>query len=293
VYCYTAYGLNVRSEFAFPELEVAENGSDVLIRLGTLNGLVRRSINERNAFLGETPNVGTFLVQDGCEIVVDPSPGVDEALLRTIILGPILAVLLRQRGLFVLHASSIAVHGAAVAFLGGSGYGKSTLAEAFYGRGYGIITDDLMAVHIGADRLWVFPGYPHVKLLPDTVCSLGYALAALPLLHSQTEKRVHYILSRLPQLSLPLKRLYVLASGPHNEIEPLQPQDAFVELTRNSRAIGLLRSPNFVMTHFHQCARLVEGVSICRLKRPSSLLALADTVRLVEEDLSSVSSSQR
>lgn len=290
MYFYTFYGLSVCSEFAFPELGVTENGSDVLIRLGTLNGSVQMSRSEHNSFLGETPNVGTFWVRDGCEIVVAPSPGVDEAVLRTIILGPILAVLLRQRGLFVLHASSIAVHGAAVAFLGGSGYGKSTLAEAFYNRGYGVITDDMTAVHIGSNHPCVFPGYPQVKLLPDTVGALGYALAEFPLLHSQTEKRVHYTTSRFPQLPLPLKRLYVLASGLHNEIEPLQPQDAFVELMRNSRAIGLLRSSNFVITHFHQCARLVEIVPVCRLKRPSSLFALADTVRLVEEDLSSVSS---
>jgi hypothetical protein len=290
VYFYTLYGLHVGSEFAFPELEVAENVPDVFIRLGTLNGSVQRSRSEPNSFLGETPNVGTFLVRDGCEIVVAPSPGVDEAVLRTLILGPILAVLLRQRGLFILHASSIAVHGAAIAFLGGSGYGKSTLAAAFYSRGYGVITDDMMAVRIGRDRLCVFPGYPHVKLLPDTVEALGYALADLPLLHAQTEKRVHYTMSRFPQLPLLLKRLYVLASGSYPEIEPLQPQEAFVELMRNSRAIGLLRRPNFVIEQLHQCAKFVEIVPIYRLQRPSSLLALTDTVRLVEEDLSSVSS---
>jgi hypothetical protein len=281
---YTAFGLGICSELAFPELVGAGKAWDVTIRLRQLKGLARAVPDSENCFLGETANVGMFLVRDGREIIVDPSPGADEALLRTIILGPIFAVLLRQRGLLVLHASAIATNGAAIAFLGGAGCGKSTLALTFYTRGYGVITDDVMPVQIGTGHATIFPGYPQAKMWPDTAASLGYAFERLCPLHSQSEKRIYPLLDGFPQTSLPLKRVYVVGIGSCNEIEPLRPREAFVELVRNSRAVNLLRSSPFLNAHFHQCARLVEAIPMRRLKRQPSFSALSDVARLVEED---------
>src|SRR2546426_9378375 len=44
-------------------------------------------------------------------------------------LGPVLAVLLHQRGRLVLHASGVALDGCAVAFLGGSGWNATARSE--------------------------------------------------------------------------------------------------------------------------------------------------------------------
>lgn len=285
MYLYTAYGLGIFSELALPELIVAEQASDVSIRLKNLDSPVQEAVKGKNCFRGGTEDVGSFLVQDGREIVIYPCPGADEALLRTLVLGPILSVLLRQRGLLVLHASSIAIQGSSIAFLGGSGWGKSTLAEAFYRRGHGIVSDDVTAVQIGTDRPRVIPSYPHIKLLPDAAGSLQ---GEEPIqLHAQTEKCSYPVPNGFPHTPLPLQRLYVLAVGTRNEIEPLSPQDAFVELVRHSRAVILLKSPDFVGAHLQQCARLVKEVPICSLTRQPSLSVLADVVQLVEEDLAS------
>src|SRR5882724_4639290 len=62
--------------------------------------------------------VGTFLVRDGVEILVDAVPGVPDGIVRLYLLGPVFAALLRQRGLLVLHASAVAIGGEAVGFLG-------------------------------------------------------------------------------------------------------------------------------------------------------------------------------
>jgi hypothetical protein len=270
---------------ALPELVVAEDASDVVICTGNLDAAMQAGTQRGNNFLGEVPNVGTFFVQDGCKIVIDPLAGIDEVLLRPIILGPILAILLRQRGLFVLHASSIAVNGTAVAFLGASGCGKSTLATAFYNRGYNIITDDLMPVQVRAGYHYVLPGSPNVRLLPDAAAVLGSAVRDLPYLYLQSGKHIHRTTREFPQTLLPLKYIYVLTIDICHKIEPLQPRDAFVELVRHSRAMGLLKNSHFVTSHFYQSARLVKDVSIRRLQRPLSFAALSDTVTLVEKDL--------
>jgi ABC-type glutathione transport system ATPase component len=76
--------------------------------------------------------VGAFLVRGGREIMIDAVPGVDARTLRLSLLGPALALVLHQRGRFVLHASTVAVAGSAIAFLGEKGWGKSTIAAALY-----------------------------------------------------------------------------------------------------------------------------------------------------------------
>jgi hypothetical protein len=285
LYRYTAYGLSIHSELALPELLGEEKASDVTIRVRKLESLGRTATGDGNSFLGAAANVGVFAARNGREIIIDPVPGVDEALLRTFLLGPIFAVLLRQRGLLVLHASATVWNGAALAFMGGSGLGKSTLALSFYARGCAIITDDLMAVRVGPAPPEVPPGYPRVKLLPDAAAALGYAFEKLPALHTVSEKHVCPVTRGFPQLSLPLRRIYMLETGSRNEIVPLSPQEAFVGLMRNSRAVGLLTGPHFASSHLHHCARLVKDVPIHRLRRKPSLLALADLVQSIEEDL--------
>jgi len=48
--------------------------------------------------------------------VVEPEPGAEEAILRLYLLGPVLGILLHQRGFLVLHASVVSMAGAAVVF---------------------------------------------------------------------------------------------------------------------------------------------------------------------------------
>src|SRR3989441_9254395 len=119
------------------------------------------------------PGVGRFLVREGREIVVEPSPKVTEAALRAFLLGPVLAVALHQRGRLVHHASAVALDGGAVAFLGGSGRGKSTLAGTLYRRGHRLIADDVLVVSDAADGPCAWPGIPQLKLWPDTAAALG------------------------------------------------------------------------------------------------------------------------
>jgi hypothetical protein len=196
-----------------------------------------------------------------------------------------MAVLLRQRGFAVLHASAIAINGGAIAFLGKSGWGKSTLAEAFYARGYGVVTDDVMAIHLDGVHPHVSPGSPSIKLFPDAADFFGCDVRGSRSVHSQTEKRAHCVALRFPQGSLPLRRMYVLAIGERNEITSLEPRDVFVELARNSRAVVLLRDAASRDAHLRQCAQLAAQVPVFRLSRRPALSALPDLVGLVEADL--------
>ena len=71
-------------------------------------------------------------MRGGQEVIVEPSPDADERAVRLCLLGPIVALIPHQRGRLILHASAVAVGGDAIAFLGGQGWGKSTIAAALH-----------------------------------------------------------------------------------------------------------------------------------------------------------------
>lgn len=285
MYVYTAYNLGIHSELPLPELIPSDKPADVVVRFGKLTNLQQKRSNGGDYLLAEIEGFGMLLVQKGREIVLDPDPGVDESVVRMFLLGAIICILLRQRGLLVLHASSVVINGVAVAFMGESGWGKSTLAESFHSHGYSILTDDVMAIQLDSQQPMVIPGFPQIKLWPDAAASLGHALDSLPLLHSQTVKRIHKLKDGFLQQSVPLKRVYVLAGGTHPEIIPLEPQQSFAELVRHSREMQALTAPEFLSAHFHQCTTLINQVSICSLRRQRSLAALPDLVKLIEKDI--------
>ena len=286
MFSYTAYELGINSEINLPGLTAATNTlQDVFVHLENLD--TKASAETRSAlyFLGQTTGVATFLVRNGNEIIIDPLPGADDALVSAILLGPILSVLLRQRGLAVIHASGIVRDGAGVAFIGDSGCGKSTLAAAFYKRGYTVVTDDVMAVRLEAGGPQVLPGYPSIRLLPDTAAFLGCKDSATHNVHSQTDKMAHCVSSKFPQKSMPLRRMYVLARGEQDEIQPLQPQEIFGELVRNSRALTLMRDPESLRNSFapmHQAGRGCAGLPFATTPRPD---CASEVVELIEKDL--------
>jgi hypothetical protein len=295
VFSYEAYGLGISSALPLPELAVKEVTTDVVVHFGKVDSGPLRAINASHAFWATSDEAyyvferaGKFLVRSGYEILIDPLPDADERILRLSLLGPALGLILLQRGHCVLHASAVAVAGEAVAFLGGHGWGKSTLAAALHARGHDMITDDVTAICLDMDYPMVRPSFPQFKLWPESLRMLGESLDALPLLHPDFEKRVKHVLGGVAQTAQPLKCLYVLAKEPSVAITPLCPQEALLELMRHS--YGTRFGPQFLQVigieaYFLQCTSLVKQIRICRLKRPPGFSALSEVARLVEEDL--------
>jgi hypothetical protein len=99
------------------------------------------------------------------------------------------------------------------------------------------------------------------------------------------EKRIRRVTDGFLQDPLPLRQVYVLAEGKTQEVEPLRPQEALIELVRHSYLVNVLRPLGEASSHFLQCASLAKNISIYRLKRPRSLRKLSALARMVEENL--------
>jgi hypothetical protein len=285
---YLTYGMRIRSELALPELPTTDGATDVIIRFGrvdvphsSVDGL--QWTNEDEACLS-FERIGSFLVRQGHEIVVDPAPGEDERWVRNAVMGPVMGILLYQRGWLTLHASSTAVDGMVVAFMADRGWGKSTMAAAMVARGHDLVADDITAVETREDDPKVAPGYPLLKLWPEAIASIKEDPAALPEIAPGAHKRSMRVHRDPPPTLLSLGCIYVLDVGQALEIEPLRPQEALTELIRNTYGRKLLQTVK-PASHLQHCANVVNSVPIRRLRRPQSLEALSDVVQRVEGDL--------
>ena len=81
-------------------------------------------------FLLRVPGMVRFLLRDGAAIDYEAEANAQPGDLAAFVIGAAFGLLLHQRGLVTVQASSVCVKGKAVLFLGASGVGKSTLAAA-------------------------------------------------------------------------------------------------------------------------------------------------------------------
>jgi hypothetical protein len=110
------------------------------------------------------------------DIVADPSlrdgvarpwPGVDPGVLSVLIPGSVMAARLILDGRLVLHASAFEVGDSALAVVGGSGMGKSTLGALAVLAGYRLVSDDVLRVGVDSGVLKVWPGGAESRLRPS------------------------------------------------------------------------------------------------------------------------------
>jgi hypothetical protein len=157
------------------------------------------------------------------------------------LLGPILAFVLRLRGIICLHAAVIAAEDGCFAILAPAGHGKSTIAAACARRGWGILTEDLCAIERRDDRFWVVPSYPRIRLWPDAVAGLFGSADALPRITPDNpawDKRYLDLTGdgfSFQATPLPLRAVYTHERRENAvpTFEPLSPADALVTLLTN------------------------------------------------------------
>jgi hypothetical protein len=275
---YRAYGLVLDSALPLPELDATRASPDVAIRLSRDRfdrDATRPCRRMPDGWLLSRPPAGDFYVRGGREILIAPDGGRAPDFLREILLGPAMAMLLHERGRFILHASAVELDGAAVAFLGDSGDGKSTLALALRDRGCRILTDDVLAIDLQGSRAVAIPAYPQIRLVEK----------------GTSGKRAVPVPRDFVDEPRPLACAYVLAPGRRGTaIEQLEPQASFLELVRHSYCAPLVEQTGAPL-HFAQCGTLLTAMPVFRLAFERDLTALpllADAIRAHVKDVASV-----
>jgi hypothetical protein len=193
----------------------------------------------------------------------------------------------------VLHASAVSIDGTAVVFAGGKGWGKSTLAAYLQGQHCRLVADDIVALTVGErGEARVLPGFPQVKLWPNSVDFLGLEIAKMARLQPDLDKWGHRIKGEFSTAPLPLGQIYILDLGEQIEIELLTQQSAFIELVRHSYLAHYLNVTGTVSSYFEHCSKIVRSIPVFSLKRPRSLNLLPEIADCLKENLVRLSSDQ-
>lgn len=236
-----------------------------------------------------------------------------DGILETYLLGVLMATLLRQRGFLVLHACCVAKDGKAVAFVGESGWGKSTLSEYFCQHGYTLLSDDVLAIRVGAahsdenhfdagspntaapdaegrsdrdERPVAIPGYPQIRLRAEAGRLLRTDFDELPLVNEGNSKR-YTVPDAFPNRPFPLHKVYLLEPGygEKNTLEPMDKRTALLRLSLHARATNLIHAPSYRAQLLRQCEKLVHHVPVDRLRRVRDLNRLHEIKALVDRDI--------
>ncbi|NJN31121.1 MAG: hypothetical protein HC824_12330 [Synechococcales cyanobacterium RM1_1_8] len=283
----TAYGLRLRSDVSLGLAAESVGFMEVDVEIG--RGLPSSLVQEQASIVtqGVMPGIAQFCIQDGSRVFYEPDNGISDLVLGPCLLGSAMSVVLRQRGLLVLHAGCLDNgEGRAVALLGHSGWGKSTLVSALGDRGYTLLADDVLPIDWRERQPWALPSYPSAKLLPDAAQALGYAVQSMEVLHERTTKLDHSISQSFAVNPLPLKQLYILNWSDTISIEPLSTKEALLALLAYSRAARSVIEPAFRQQHFELCAQLAEKIPVYRFNRPKNFEQFNPAIVQLEEHFS-------
>ncbi len=211
--------------------------------------------------------------------------------LQVYLLGRALSFALVKQGFEPIHATAVVLDGGALAFLGESGHGKSSLAAGFLGDGCRLLTDDLLLVSQLSGRPEAQPGPPRIKVFPWVArrC-LGLTGVGVPM-NNGSDKLVlplgeHHHHSR----PAPLRAVYVL-SGPREvfrkqriQIATLSQREAFVELIRHTFNY-VVTDPKRLQQLFSKSLQLASRVPVKRISYPRDLALLPEVRGRILTDL--------
>lgn len=191
----------------------------------------------------------------------------------------LLSVSLLQRNIDSLHAIAMEKSGRAIAIVGGSAYGKSTLAAALLQLKWRLLTDDLLVL---ADDL-VLPGAQRIKLTPDSAALFLSGRAGIAMTVEQ-QKSV-FALSDEEFCAQPtrLERLYVLrpyADSP--AVSALTEAEAFRALaaaTFNPLDVSQER----LARHIRFVKSIVDNATVLSIHVPATLDAVPACARLIDD----------
>ena len=213
-----------------------------------------------------------------CTPICDASP----LTLRHLFLDQVMPLILAMTGRHVLHASAVECQGDAVAFVGKSGMGKSTIAAAI-GRGRGrILADDCLLLDEHGGQFLAASPYSSLRLWTDSVSALELTGASRA---HRTWKRQFLMDSGLSFQSSPspLRAVFFLTRprrGRSEVVTAMSPAEAVVALVGSAFKLDI-RDRSYLQAEFRLFSRLVTAVPCYRLVVRKSLAGLPRVMEAV------------
>ena len=285
---YSAFGGVLRSEIEFPELEIAEGAGTpdwtVLVECCRPSPCALTPLGERHVGVEhyrlwyaneglrlEHSHAGTFDVsRDGKCITWYHEGHAMAELVRTIVLGPAIALALELAGLLCLHGSAVSLGGRASAFLAPKYFGKSTLATALTAAGGGLLGDDLLVVSSGPPAT-VRPGVASVRLWADAAAVLPLDAISKTLIHGVKTTVTGFRDGTVARTPIPFGDVYLLSPVPGDAASSpvtrtrLSPVEGAIALARHTKLPDALVGLRAAGSQLAMAAKVAASVPVWRL----------------------------
>lgn len=221
-----------------------------------------------------------------------PAPKVSQGTIDTIFHNRVTPLLDSHDGKLVLHASAVSTGRGALAFLGASGRGKSTLAAAFAKSGCPLITDDGLRLERFADAFLTTSTKLKISLWADSKAAIFGDSEP-----GDTNEKYH--LSDHPLLSLeegamPLRAIYFLGpqSSGHIELRPMEPSAALFELIKQSFILDV-RDQSRVRSHFEDLSEIAQAYPCFELNYPRRFDLLPKVISMILDQINNQTQSRQ
>ncbi len=215
---------------------------------------------------------------DGQTIACWPSAAISDSTIQHLYLNQVLPLALGQQGKLVFHASAVEIGEVAVAFMGASGRGKSTLATSFATNGFRFLTDDGLIVEPHDGHHYVQPSHPSIRLWQDSEAALisQNAIKAPPV---QFTAKARFLsgdgIVFCPQ-PRPLQQIYFLGAGKAEQFvcQRINPAVAFIELVKHSFILDV-EEPTLLSNQFAALSDLIQQIPCYHLDYPRCFATIA------------------
>lgn len=300
---YSAFGFSIKSTLELPEL--LKTDPDFAAQCSAIVSIIEcdssssqswgldadkwMDVKDQNLIF-RIKDVGIFRVSDGNSIMFSrdmslPGNTVLDSDLRVFILGSCFGAIALQNELLPLHASVVTVNDLAVAFVGESGAGKSTMLGSYIAAGYKMLTDDVCVLNFENYYPVVHPSYPQCKYNEDSAAILGHSFENMSWINRFKSKKYLNCSKDMDFEHRRLRKIVLLdtcidANALH--IEEVIGAEKFAIIYRNTyRQIfhKELSEASYLMEQVSQCAQTCR---VYRFTRPTnkqySPLTIVNTV---------------
>ncbi|HWM93385.1 MAG TPA: hypothetical protein VN493_21660 [Thermoanaerobaculia bacterium] len=297
------FGLTLASDFPFAHrLDAGRGAPDLIFSLGTAPVLEgdgsriysspwRDETGESISHLDRFPDMEVLRFPATADFYLEPgritAHLLDPArrdLMELRLLGPVLSYWLERLGILALHASAVRIGAGAAGFVAHSGGGKSSLTATLVRAGASLLTDDILPVEEAGGTFLARPGYPQMRMEPDSALHfLGKVdgLAAV----CPDDSKLHVPVGSFGAFcdaAVPLVALYVVERRPGPlEILPLSRSQAVIELVRHSFSPYLVEAAGLQSRRLDLFSRLVRQVPVRRLSCPVGLEHLPQVAEIL------------
>lgn len=328
MYQYHIYGLNISStrqinllnEFKFSDadLEVCWEISSFETLDNTLNWqTVRTDYLDKIDYISLSEAItedGTFtkvcfIRDDGKNLnfLINPSKTklwichhVDEhrGNMESYFVGAIMSFTLRMREVICLHASVVGIDGMAIAFMGYSTSGKSTIAAGLADAGADILADDVAVLHFENDKFLVQPGYSKVRLRPKAAEFLTENPEDLPWVYSFRDSRYFSLENgkNFQPKPLPLTAIYVLGKIHDNYkkpfLKPIESKNKLIKLLPNTMGSYAVRG-DLRAKEFEALSQIAKTIPMRQLHYAHDISTLPKQCELIFKDFSRIKKNSK